>query len=49
MFSDSDSGINDEILNKTYFRKYHCIKKLGQGSFGSIYKAEYNGDFFALK
>ena len=49
MLSDSDSETNDEIINKTYFRKYHCIKKLGQGSFGSIYKAEYNGEYFALK
>ena len=49
MFSDSDSETNDEIINKTYFRKYHCIKKLGQGSFGAIYKAEYNGEYFALK
>ena len=49
MFSDSDSESIDEIINKTYFRKYNCIKKLGQGSFGSIYKAEYNGEYFALK
>ena len=40
---------SDDILNKTFFNKYHCIKKLGEGSFGSIYKASYNGDFFALK
>jgi len=45
--SESEDDIN--ILNKTFFNKYHCIKKLGEGSFGCIYKAEYNGDFFALK
>ena len=46
---NSDSENKDNILNKTFFNKYRCIKKLGQGSFGSIYKAEYNGDYFALK
>ena len=40
---------HDDILNKTFFNKYHCIKKLGEGSFGYIYKASYNGDFYALK
>ena len=49
MNSDSDTEEYDEIMNKTFFHKYHCIKKLGQGSFGSIYKAEYNGEYYALK
>ena len=49
MDSDSDTEEYDEILNKTFFHKYHCIQKLGQGSFGSIYKAEYKGEYFALK
>ena len=39
----------DDIINKTFFNKYHCIKKIGKGSFGSIYKAEYNGEYYALK
>ena len=40
---------NDPILNKRYFSKYKAIKKLGEGSFGKVYKAEYNGEYYALK
>ena len=39
----------DNIINKKYFDKYFCIKKLGEGSFGNIYEAEYNGEHYALK
>ena len=39
----------DDILGQIFFGKYQCIEKLGQGSFGSIYKAEYNGNYYALK
>ena len=39
----------DEIINKIFFHKYRCIERIGKGSFGSIYKAEYNGEFYALK
>ena len=45
----NDSENKDNILGNKFFGKYKCIKKLGEGSFGSIYKAEYNGDYFALK
>ena len=38
-----------EILNKTFFNKYKCIKKLGEGSFGMIYKAEFENEYYALK
>ena len=40
---------NNEITSKLFFNKYKCIKKLGEGSFGMIYKAEYNGNYYALK
>ena len=45
----SEQEENDEIMNKTFFHKYNCIERIGKGSFGSIYKAEYNGEFYALK
>ena len=39
----------DGIINRVFFSKYTCIKKLGEGSFGMIYKAEYNKEYYALK
>ena len=39
----------DNILNQTFFNKYHCISKIGKGSFGNIYKASCNGKYYALK
>ena len=45
----NDSEKKDNILGNKFFGKYKCLKKLGEGSFGSIYKAEYNGDYYALK
>ena len=49
---DDDNSSNsqkDDILNKLFFNKYQCIKKLGEGSFGRIYEAIYNNEHFALK
>lgn len=40
---------SDPLLHKIFFAKYKTILKLGQGSFGKIYKAEYNNDYYALK
>ena len=49
MEKNDKNSDSDDIINRTFFSKYRCIKKLGEGSFGSIYKAEYNGDYYALK
>ena len=47
---DQESKLNeDTFINKLYFSKYKAVKKLGEGSFGKVYKAEYKGEYFALK
>ena len=40
---------NDYILDKIFFKKYRCIEKIGKGSFGFVYKGEYNNKYYALK
>ena len=47
--SSSNSSTKDDIINHTFFNKYQCIKKLGEGSFGRIYEAVYKSEHFALK
>ena len=39
----------DPLLNKVFFSKYKTEKKLGEGSFGKVYKATYNNKLFAIK
>ena len=40
---------NDPLLNTIFFSKYKPIKKLGEGSFGKVYKVEYNNQYYAMK
>ena len=39
----------DPLLNILIFNKYRTVKKLGEGSFGNVYKAFYDDEYYALK
>ena len=43
------SSKDKEILNKLFFNKYLTTQKLGEGSFGMIYKATFKDEEYALK
>ena len=39
----------DSMIGRTFFSKYTLIKKLGEGSFGSIYAAKSLHNYYAIK
>ena len=45
----SNNHSDKELLNKLFFNKYLTVKKLGEGSFGLIYKAKFKEEEYALK
>ena len=47
--NDSNNTNKDPLLNKIFFSKYKTLKKLGEGSFGKVYKASYDNKLFAIK
>ena len=39
----------DPMIGRIFFNKYRLTKRIGEGSFGQIYSAKYNNNYFALK
>ena len=46
---NDNNVLGDHLLNQVFFNKYKLVKKLGEGSFGMIFKAESPEGLFAFK
>ena len=49
MDEEKQSNNNDPLIGQILFGKYTLIEKLGEGSFGSIYSAKENNNWYAIK
>ena len=47
--NEKENKESDPFFNDLIFSKYKPLKKLGEGSFGKVYKAEYNSQLYAIK
>jgi serine/threonine protein kinase len=41
--------MSENLIGKIFFNKYKLIRKLGEGSFGSIYQGKSEDEYYALK
>ena len=39
----------DPMIGRIFFNKYRIVKNIGEGSFGQIYSAKYENNYYALK